>query len=69
LYSWALTTRIIKSRWTKNEGNVARKGDKRNTCKVLVGKFERKRPHKNQGVDENNEYVHPLKTKINLNYI
>jgi hypothetical protein len=65
---------MLKARWTRKEENVTRKGDERNTCKVLVGKFERntckvlvgkyerKRPHKNLGVDENNEYVHHLKT-------
>jgi hypothetical protein len=35
---------MIKSRRMKWAGHVTRMGEKRNTCKVLVGKPEGKRP-------------------------
>jgi hypothetical protein len=36
--------RIIKSRWMRWVGNVARMGEKRNVYRLLVGKPEEKRP-------------------------
>jgi hypothetical protein len=35
---------MIKSRRVRWAGHVARMGEKRNACKVLVGKLEGKRP-------------------------
>jgi hypothetical protein len=35
---------MIKSRRMRRAGHVARKGDKRNACRILVGKPEGKRP-------------------------
>jgi hypothetical protein len=44
LYCSPSIIRIIKSRWIRWAGHVARKGEKRNAYKILVGKPERKRP-------------------------
>jgi hypothetical protein len=44
LYSSPSIIRIIKSRWMKWAGHVARMGEKRNAYGLLVGKPERKRP-------------------------
>jgi hypothetical protein len=44
LYSSPSIIRIIKSRRMRWAGHVARKGEKRNACRLLVGKPERKRP-------------------------
>jgi hypothetical protein len=44
LYSSPSITRIIKSRRMRWAGHVARKGEKRNAYKLLVGKPEGKTP-------------------------
>jgi hypothetical protein len=44
LYSSPSTIRIIKSRKMRWAGHVARRGEKRNAYRLLVGKPERKRP-------------------------
>jgi hypothetical protein len=44
LYSSASIIRIIKSRRMRWVGHVARMGEKRNACRILVGKPEGKRP-------------------------
>jgi hypothetical protein len=44
LYSSPSIIRIIKSRRVRWAGHVARMGEKRNTCRILVGKPEGKRP-------------------------
>jgi hypothetical protein len=44
LYSLPSIIRIIKSRRMRWEGHVARMGEKRNVCRLLVGKPEGKRP-------------------------
>jgi hypothetical protein len=44
LYTSPSKIRIIKSRWMRWAGNVARKGEKRNVYRLLVGKPEVKRP-------------------------
>jgi hypothetical protein len=44
LYSSPSIIRIIKSRRMSWAGHVARMGEKRNTCRLLVGKPEGKRP-------------------------
>jgi hypothetical protein len=44
LYSSPNIIRIIKSRRMRLSGHVARMGEKRNACKLLVGKPEGKRP-------------------------
>jgi hypothetical protein len=44
LYSSPSIIRIIKSRRMRRAGNVARMGEKRNACKLLVGKPEGRRP-------------------------
>jgi hypothetical protein len=44
LYSSPSIIRIIKSRWMRWAGHVARIGRKRNAYKILVGKPDRKRP-------------------------
>jgi hypothetical protein len=44
LYSLPSVTRMIKSRRMRWAGHGARVGKKRNTCKILVGKPEGKRP-------------------------
>jgi hypothetical protein len=44
LYSSPSIIRIIKSRSMRWAGHVARMGEKRNACRLLVGKPERKRP-------------------------
>jgi hypothetical protein len=44
LYSSPNIIRIIKSRWMRWAGNVARMGKKRNVYRLLVGKPEGKRP-------------------------
>jgi hypothetical protein len=36
--------RIMKSTWMRRVGHVARKGEKRNAYRMLVGKPEGKRP-------------------------
>jgi hypothetical protein len=43
LYSSPNIIRIIKSRKMRWAGRVARMGDTRNTCRILVGKSEGKR--------------------------
>jgi hypothetical protein len=44
LYSSPGIIRIIKSRWMRWVGHVARMGEKRNVYKLLVGKPEGRRP-------------------------
>jgi hypothetical protein len=44
LYSLPSTIRIIMSRRMRWAGHVARMGEKRNACRLLVGKPEKKRP-------------------------
>jgi hypothetical protein len=44
LYSSPSIIRIIKSRWMRWAGHVARLGEKRNVYSLLVGKPEGKRP-------------------------
>jgi hypothetical protein len=44
LYSSPSIIRIIKSRWMRWAGHVARMGEKGNMYKILVGKPEGKRP-------------------------
>jgi hypothetical protein len=44
LYSSPSIIRIIKPRRMKWMGHVARMGEKRNACRLLVGKPEGKRP-------------------------
>jgi hypothetical protein len=44
LHSSPSIIRIIKSRRMRWAGNVARFGEKRNACRLLVGKPEGKRP-------------------------
>jgi hypothetical protein len=44
LYSSPSITRIIKARRIRLTGQVARMGEKRNACRLLVGKPEGKRP-------------------------
>jgi hypothetical protein len=44
LYSSPSISRIIKSRWMRWVGHVARMGEKRNVYRLLVGKPEGKRP-------------------------
>jgi hypothetical protein len=46
LYSSPSIIRIIKKRRMRWAGNVARKGEKRNAYRLLVGKPEGKRPQK-----------------------
>jgi hypothetical protein len=44
LYSSPSIIRVITSRRMRWAGHVARMGRKRNACRILVGKPERKRP-------------------------
>jgi hypothetical protein len=44
LYSSPSIIRMIKSRKMRWAGHVARMGEKRNACRILVGKPEGKRP-------------------------
>jgi hypothetical protein len=44
LYSSPRIIRIIKSRRMRRTGHVARMVEKRNVCRLLVGKLEGKRP-------------------------
>jgi hypothetical protein len=44
LYSSPSIIRIIKSRWKRWAGHVARMGEKRNSYRLLMGKPEGKRP-------------------------
>jgi hypothetical protein len=44
LYSSPSVIRIIKSRRMRWAGHVARMGEKRNACRLLVGKPEGRRP-------------------------
>jgi hypothetical protein len=44
LYSSASVIRMINSRWMIWAGHVARMREKRNSCRLLVGKTEGKRP-------------------------
>jgi hypothetical protein len=44
LYSSSNISRIIKSRRMRWAGHLARMGEKRNVCRLLVGKAEGKRP-------------------------
>jgi hypothetical protein len=44
LYSSPSIIRIIKSRRTKLAGDLARMGEKKNACRLLVRKLEGKRP-------------------------
>jgi hypothetical protein len=44
LYCSPSIIRIIKSRRMRWEGNVARREENMNACKILVGKPEEKRP-------------------------
>jgi hypothetical protein len=44
LYSSPSIIRIIKARRMRWMGHVARMGEKRNACRLLVGKPERRRP-------------------------
>ena len=51
LYSSPKIIRVIKSRRMKWAGHVARMGERRGVCRILVGKPEGKRPLGNRGVD------------------
>jgi hypothetical protein len=44
LYSSPSIIRVIKSRWMRWAGHVARMGERRNAYRILVGKLEGKRP-------------------------
>jgi hypothetical protein len=44
LYGLPSIIRIIKSKRMRWEGHVARMGEKRNACRILVGNSEVKRP-------------------------
>jgi hypothetical protein len=44
LYSWPNIVRVIKSRRMRWAGHVARMGEGRGAYRVLVGRFEGKRP-------------------------
>jgi hypothetical protein len=44
LYSAPNIIRMMKSRWVRWTGYVARMGEKNNACRILVGKLERQRP-------------------------
>jgi hypothetical protein len=44
LYSSPSIIRVVKSRRMRWAGHVARMGEKRNACRILVGKPEGKRP-------------------------
>jgi hypothetical protein len=44
LYATPNVIRVIKSRWIRRAGRVARMGGMRNAYKILVGKLEGKRP-------------------------
>jgi hypothetical protein len=44
LYSSPNIIRMMKSRRMRWAGHVARRGEKRNACRILVGKPEGKRP-------------------------
>jgi hypothetical protein len=44
LYSSPSIIRVIKSRWMRWTGHVARMGIKRNACRILVGNPKGKRP-------------------------
>jgi hypothetical protein len=44
LYSLPNIVRVVKSRRMRWAGHVARMGEDRGVCRVLVGKPERKRP-------------------------
>jgi hypothetical protein len=45
LYSSPSIIRVIKSRWMRWAGHVARMGEKRNVYRLLVGKARGKRDH------------------------
>jgi hypothetical protein len=51
LYSSPDIIRRIKSRRIRGAGHVARMGEGRNVCRVLVGKLEGKDHLEDQGVD------------------
>jgi hypothetical protein len=51
LYSSPSIIRIIKSRWMRWAGHVARIGRKRNAYRILVGKPERKNRYEDQDLD------------------
>jgi hypothetical protein len=44
LYSLPSIIRMVESRRVNRTGHVARRGEKRNACRLLVGKPEGKRP-------------------------
>jgi hypothetical protein len=44
LYSSPSIIRMIKSRRMRGAGHVARMGERRNACRILVGKSEGRRP-------------------------
>ena len=44
LFSSPIIVRVIKSRRMRGAGHVARMGEERGVCRVLVGKPEGKRP-------------------------
>jgi hypothetical protein len=50
LYCSSSIIRITKSRRMRWAGHVARMGEKRNACRLLVGKPEGKRPLEDQDV-------------------
>jgi hypothetical protein len=45
-YSFPNIIRIMNSRRIRWTGNVARRGEKRNACKIFVGRPEGKRPQR-----------------------
>jgi hypothetical protein len=52
LYSSPNAIRVIKPRRMRWAGYVARMGEKRNACRILVGKPEEKRPLGTYKLDE-----------------
>jgi hypothetical protein len=44
LYTSTSMMRIIRTRRTRWSGHVARMGEKRNACRIFVGKLEKMRP-------------------------
>ena len=51
LYLSPNIVRVIKSRRLRWAGHVARMGERRGVCRVLVGKLEGKRPFGDSGID------------------
>jgi hypothetical protein len=63
LYASSSIIRMIKSIRMKCTGHVAQRGDRRGTCRILVGKPERKRPRvrsRRRWVDNIKMYVREM---------